>query len=115
MTSDAERVIGIFQRHARVFARDRGDRLLERAWLDRFLALLPRDPAVLDIGCGTGTPIARYLIENGCQVTGVDSSSAMIAMCAERFPPQEWHVGDMRTPEPPICPGQNGKDAVRTA
>jgi len=43
--------------------------------------------------------MARYLIEHRCRVTGVDASSAMIGMCAGRFPGQEWHVADMRTLE----------------
>jgi predicted TPR repeat methyltransferase len=60
------------------------------------VALLPDAAMVLDIGCGTGAPIARYLIERRCQVTGVDASGAMIGMCADRFPEHDWHVGDMR-------------------
>ena len=32
-----------------------------------------------------------------CRVTGVDAASAMITMCAERFPENEWLVADMRT------------------
>jgi trans-aconitate methyltransferase len=42
-------------------------------------------------------PIARYLIDRGCQVTGVDASSAMITRCADRFPGHARHLGDMRT------------------
>jgi SAM-dependent methyltransferase len=95
--SAAGRVIGIYQRHAIAWSRDRGDRLHEKAWLDRFLALLPDDPTVLDVGCGNGVPIARYLIEQRCRLTGVDASSAMVTMCAGRFPEQEWQVADMRT------------------
>jgi SAM-dependent methyltransferase len=97
MESAAGRVVDIYQRHAFAWSRDRGDRLHEKAWLDRFLALLPDEPTVLDVGCGSGVPMARYLIEHRCRVTGVDASSAMIAMCADRFPGQEWHVADMRT------------------
>ena len=95
--SAADRIIDIYQRHADQWSRDRGEYLLEKTWLDSFLALLPADPAVLDIGCGTGVPIARYLIERRCQVTGADVSSAMITKCAARFPEQTWHVADMRT------------------
>ena len=92
-------VIALYQRHATAWSRDRGGALLERAWLDRFLALLPQDPTVLDFGCGCGVPIARYLIERDCRMTGVDGASAMIIMCAQRFPKCEWLVGDMRTLE----------------
>jgi hypothetical protein len=40
-----------------------GRHLMERKWLDRFIALLPAKPTVLDIGCGPGEPIALYLLE----------------------------------------------------
>lgn len=93
----ADRVVDIYQRHAATWSRERGDRLQEKAWLDRFLALLPERPSVLDIGCGTGVPIARYLVENHCRMTGVDASSAMITRCADRFPAHHWQVADMRT------------------
>ena len=98
MASDAAQVIPLYQRHASAWSRDRGDHLIERAWLDRFLELLPlRYRTVLDIGCGSGVPIARHFIEQGCQVSGVDSSAAMIAMCVSRFPEQQWQVVDMRS------------------
>lgn len=95
--SAAGRIVDIYQRHAAAWSRDRGDRLPEKAWLDQFLALLPDGPAVLDLGCGPGVPIANYLIENRCRVTGIDASSAMITSCADRFPEHDWHIGDMRT------------------
>ena len=76
--------------------RTRTPPLLEKRWLDRFVALLPQSASILDIGCGTGEPIARYLIERGCDVTGIDSSAALIGMCKDRFPDQEWIVTDMR-------------------
>jgi SAM-dependent methyltransferase len=95
--SAAGRVVDVYQRHAIAWSRDRGDRLHEKAWLDRFLALLPDRPTVLDVGCGSGVPMARYLVEHGCRVTGVDASSAMITMCTERFPEHDWRIADMRT------------------
>ncbi|OBJ05445.1 methyltransferase [Mycobacterium alsense] len=97
MDPAADRVVDLYQRHAVAWSRDRGDHLLERDWLDRFLGIAPSDPAVLDMGCGSGVPMARHLIEHGCRVTGVDASSAMVAMCADRFPNHEWRVADMRT------------------
>ena len=42
-------------------------------------------------------PIAGYLIDRGCAVTGIDASSAMITRCADRFPERTWHLADMRT------------------
>jgi SAM-dependent methyltransferase len=97
MASESEQVINLYQRHAADWDRDRGRCLFEKPWLDRFLALLPQSASVLDIGCGAAEPIARYLIERGCHVTGIDSSPALISMCKDRFPDQEWIVADMRT------------------
>lgn len=97
MGSPAEQVVGLYERHARAWDADRQrGAFLERQWLERFVALLPRGASILDVGCGTGTPIARFLLEAGFQVTGVDSSPTMIEMCRSRCPTGEWFVADMR-------------------
>ena len=97
MASKAELIIGLYERHAEKWGEDRGRSLFEKAWLDRFLALLPQKASILDMGCGSAEPIARYLIEKGCEVTGIDSSPALISMCKDRFPDQHWIIADMRT------------------
>jgi SAM-dependent methyltransferase len=96
MVSEAERIINLYQRHAEEWDRERGRSLIEKDWLDRFLALSTLRSSILDMGCGSGEPIARYLIENGCDLTGIDSSPSVIAMCKDRFPDQDWIVADMR-------------------
>ncbi|MGX1788130.1 class I SAM-dependent DNA methyltransferase [Bosea sp. NPDC055332] len=96
MTDSADAIVSLYQRHAAAYDQQRGRRLLEAHWLDRFLSLLPANPSVLDIGCGMGEPIARHLIERGCAVTGIDSSESLIALCRGRFPQQSWQVADMR-------------------
>lgn len=93
----AQKIIQIYQKYGRDWTELRGDYLYEKAWLDRFLALLPAtDASVLDLGCGSGHPIAAYLIENGCQVTGIDRSEVMLEMARESFPEQTWIDADMR-------------------
>lgn len=92
----SERIVALYERHAQAFDRDRGKTLVEKAWLDRFVAELPRGGKVLDVGCGTAEPIARYLLQSGCRLVGVDSAPSMIEMCRARLPEGEWHVGDMR-------------------
>jgi SAM-dependent methyltransferase len=96
MHPDAASIIGLYERHAAAFDAQRGKTLFERGWLDRFTALVPPGGAVLDLGCGSGEPIARHLVESCFEVTGVDSSPALIAMCRARFPAHHWQVADMR-------------------
>ncbi|NNC39122.1 MAG: class I SAM-dependent methyltransferase [Acidimicrobiia bacterium] len=50
------------------------------------LEVVPPKPGwqVLDVGCGTGTGLARYL-EAGCRVSGVDVSAAMIEQASARL------------------------------
>lgn len=97
MTQDSERIVGLYERHAHAFDKDRVRILFEKVGLERFRALIPQGGSVLDLGCGMGEPIARYLIEGGYALTGVDSSPSMIALCGSRFPDQAWRVADMRS------------------
>lgn len=99
MLSAADEIIGIYERHARDYEKDRGRSLFEKSWLDRFAALLPPGGTILDIGCGFAEPIAAYFIARGFSVIGVDSSPSMIAACRSQFPDNEWRTGDMRTLE----------------
>ncbi len=98
MSSGADEIIGLYERHAEAWDRNRiGALIQEREWMERFIALLPLGGSVLDLGCGSGQPIARHLIERGFAVVGVDSSPALIAKCQSRLPKGEWIVADMRT------------------
>lgn len=94
--SEAERVIGLYERHARAFDGIRSKHLFEKPWLDRFAEGLADGAAVLDIGCGSGEPMAAALLARGLAVTGVDSSETLIGLCRERFPSADWRVADMR-------------------
>jgi SAM-dependent methyltransferase len=85
-----------YDRLAGWFDANRGRQLMEREYLDALAARLPAGGSVLDLGCGTGEPLAGFFIRKGFSVTGVDGSPAMIAICRERFPAMTWRVGDMR-------------------
>lgn len=99
MSLEDARIIDLYERHAETWveARMRETRFYEKAWLDRFCALIPMFGSVLDCGCGAGTPIASYLGEHGYAVTGIDTSVAMIHMFQEKLPDQRALVADMRT------------------
>jgi SAM-dependent methyltransferase len=97
MNSAADDIVGLYRRHATAWLRQRGRHLMERKWLDRFIAQLPAKPKVLDIGCGPGEPIARYLLDTGCAVTGIDAAPEMIDIAKHHFPDATWLVSDMRS------------------
>src|SRR3954464_2283296 len=101
MNAPAEPIIALYERHAHAWDRDRGRVLgVEKTWLDRFTALLPQGASILDLGCGSGEPIARSLIQSGFEVAGVDASPTLISLCRDRFPGREWLLGSTATPHP---------------
>lgn len=51
---------------------------------------------MLDLGCGSGVPVARELAGRGLSVTGVDSAPEMIALFQTNLPTQRAIVADMR-------------------
>ncbi|WP_216330990.1 class I SAM-dependent methyltransferase [Rhizobium sp. X9] len=89
-------VIRLYNDHGADFDSLRGCSLAEKPWLDRFASLLPQGASILDIGCGSGEPIAGYFIGNGYDVTGIDASLPLIELCRARFPEKLWVVADMR-------------------
>ncbi|WP_454878122.1 class I SAM-dependent DNA methyltransferase [Serratia inhibens] len=92
----AAKIISLYEQHAEAWKRLRTTDLFERPWLDRFLNLVPTNARLLDIGCGNGTPIAEYFIQQGFGIMGIDSSGSMIDSCLKTFPYQQWRVADMR-------------------
>ena len=91
------RIIDHYERHAAAWDRDRHSGAWnDKLWHDRFIGSLHPGAAVLDLGCGSGRPVAQHMAERGLRVTGVDSSPTMIALCRERLPDHEWLVADMR-------------------
>jgi SAM-dependent methyltransferase len=55
---------------------------------------IPAGAAVLDLGCGSGVPVARRLVAAGHRVTGVDISEVQIRRARQRVPQAEFIRGD---------------------
>ncbi len=48
--------------------------------------VLPAGASVLDLGCGSGVPVSRTLVDLGFAVSAVDASPRMVAAYRARFP-----------------------------
>lgn len=99
----ADRIVGLYQEHARDWINDRGADLYrgaggpdEGVWLDRFLEGLPPGCSILDVGCGSGWPIGAALLERGCAVLGLDAAPALIDHARRTLPTGRWEAADMR-------------------
>ena len=70
----------LYETFAAEYDRKRNRVLMERGYLAEMTAGLREGADILDLGCGSGEPIARHLIEGGFEVTGIDMAPAMIAL-----------------------------------
>lgn len=95
----AQDVIPTYERVGQIWAKHRNRSLFEKAWLDRFLTAAPRGTGhvrVLDLGCGSGQPLATYMAERGATLTGVDAAETMTQIYAKNLPQAETIKADMR-------------------
>ena len=51
---------------------------------------------LLDMGCGAGEPFARFFIDQGWRVTGIDFSAQMLALASKCVPEMQTVHADMR-------------------
>lgn len=94
----SDRIIDLYERTAALWDAERHRHRIdgERMWIERFLSHVGEHAGVLDIGCGSGEPIAADIVAAGHSVRGIDSAPSFIALCRHRFPAQEWILADMR-------------------
>jgi ubiquinone/menaquinone biosynthesis C-methylase UbiE len=80
---------------ARTYHQQR-DRFKSDELLAGFSSVLPPGGDVLDVGCGAGVPVARFLVDAGFKVTGVDLSSSMLELACAHVPEANLVKMDMR-------------------
>ena len=68
---------------------------LDRQLLDRFANEVRELGPVCDLGCGPGH-VARYLHDQGVQVSGLDLSAEMVTHARRLTPEIAFEQGDMR-------------------
>jgi cyclopropane fatty-acyl-phospholipid synthase-like methyltransferase len=71
------------------------DRYKNERFLDKLLARLPQPAEILDLGCGSGVPISRYLVEHGHKVIGLDISERQIELARQQVPQGLFLLRDM--------------------
>jgi 2-polyprenyl-3-methyl-5-hydroxy-6-metoxy-1,4-benzoquinol methylase len=74
--------------------KDPEDPLALRA-LEDLASLLPSQAAVLDLGCGAGVPVTRWLADRGFAVTGVDVSAKQLQLARTFVPDGTFIKADM--------------------
>ena len=68
-----------------------------RPWLDQLRDRLPPGGTVLDLGCGSGLPVARDLTVAGYRVTGVDLSDVQVSRARDLVPGATFVRADAST------------------
>jgi SAM-dependent methyltransferase len=72
----------------------------ERLYLEALLAAVPAGATVLDLGCGTGRPMAEYIVAQCRHVRGIDQSEAMLAFARKLLPDEQWLLASMERCDP---------------
>jgi len=62
----------------------------EQHYVDALLDGVAPGAAVLDLGCGTGRPIAQYIVSRAMALTGVDQSIRQLEIARSRLPGATW-------------------------
>ena len=68
---------------------------LALAALEDLASLLPSGAAVLDLGCGAGVPVTRWLADRTFAVTGVDVSARQLKLARKNVPAGTFLKADM--------------------
>ncbi len=92
----AESVIEFYRRHAIEWDRIRQRQFPERGWLERFSGALSPGGELLDLGCGSGSPLGGYFIKRGYRITGIDTSEPLLRLCRAHYRDHNWQLADMR-------------------
>lgn len=64
-------------------------------FIKKALTFFPPFSKVLDVGCGTGTPVSRTIAAHGHKVTGLDIAQAMVDLSRKAVPGGKFEVADM--------------------
>lgn len=72
---------------------ERDAQVAEGNWL---IGQLPVAARVLDLGCGSGLPTCKQLLDAGAEVVGIDESAEMLALAEKQAPGGRYLHRDLR-------------------
>ncbi len=72
--------------------RNKNDGLSE---LNEFAKQFKKGEKILDLGCGAGVPVTKFLVEHEFEVTGVDISEAMLKLAKKNVPKAKYVKSNM--------------------
>lgn len=75
----------------------------ERELLASFLSGVPEDGHIVDMGCGTGIPYDRFLVDEGYDVTGIDFTEKHIETARQQVPEASFLNEDFTRFDPDTC------------
>lgn len=73
---------------AEIFVNGRGRAIngIGTSFVRRWARSLPPASVMLDLGCGTGVPVSRILIDAGMTVYGIDAAPTLVKVFHQNFP-----------------------------
>jgi len=85
------------ERYDRIAESYMGSRALfdNMSQLEMLAELIPIKSKVLDLGCGTGLPVAKFFSDRGHEVIGIDLSDRMIALARANVPNGKFFINDV--------------------
>ncbi|MCL5795838.1 MAG: class I SAM-dependent methyltransferase [Patescibacteria group bacterium] len=70
-------------------------------YIEEFLALLPKNAKILDVGCGAGVD-AGFMESEGFEIIGIDLSKEMLNIARQKFPQIDFRQQDIREIDFPL-------------
>lgn len=64
-------------------------------FIQKALSFFKPSSKVLDVGCGTGTPVASTIAQHGHEVTGIDIAPSMVELSRKAVPNGKFEVANM--------------------
>jgi cyclopropane fatty-acyl-phospholipid synthase-like methyltransferase len=94
MTKMQDKVKAGYDKAAQAYQSGR-DQFKNEKYLQKLTDLLVPNSTVLDVGCGSGKPVASFLVSAGHKVIGLDISEKQIELAKQNVPSASFKVRDM--------------------